>query len=175
MEEHSLIASSIRKATIADVPTVHRLINGLADSGAMLPRALSDLYENLRDYYVVEQGGQVIGCCALHICWEDLAEVRSLAVDSDSQGRGLGRALVQQCLREARELKVGRVFTLTLKPAFFEACGFSRTDVASLPRKIWGECFHCPKFPNCDEVALVHEIGAVGAGPADPVASLLRE
>ena len=169
------MAPRIRKATIADVVTVHRLVNGLAETGVMLPRALSDLYENLRDYYVVEESGRVTGCCSLHICWEDLAEVRSLAVEADSQGRGLGRALVQQCLLEARELRVGMIFTLTLKPAFFETCGFRRVEMATLPRKVWGECFHCPKFPNCDETALVHEIDIAAASPVASMASEMRE
>ncbi|MHB1415563.1 MAG: N-acetyltransferase [Chloroflexota bacterium] len=147
---------AIRRATIKDVAQVQQLINGLAETGALLPRALSELYEDLRDYYVVADEERVVGCCALHICWEDLAEVRSLAVDGAYQGQQLGRRLVQRCLEEAALLGLATVFTLTRKPEFFERCGFWRVDVAELPRKIWGECFRCPKFPNCDEVALIH-------------------
>jgi amino-acid N-acetyltransferase len=150
----------IRKATIQDVVVMHQLINELADQGDMLPRALSDIYECLRDYYVAEVEDRVVGCCALHICWEDLAEVRSLAVIKALQRRGLGRAIVNRCLEEARELGLAKVFTLTLKPEFFERIGFGRVDVGQLPRKVWGECFHCPKFPNCDEVALLHRVDA---------------
>lgn len=159
----------LRKATIGDVPNVHRLINTLADRGDMLPRALSDIYENLRDYYVIENGGRVVACCALHICWEDLAEVRSLAVEEEYRRQGLGRALVTQCIAEARSLGVRTLFALTLRPAFFEYCGFRRVDVAALPRKVWGECFHCPKFPNCDEVALVYDVASASAarGPGE--------
>lgn len=138
---------------------MHRLINELAEQGDMLPRALSEMYENLRDYYVVEAEGQLVACCALHICWDDLAEVRSLAVDEQVRMRGLGRALVDRCLAEAADLGLGQVFTLTLQPQFFERLGFRRVDVGNLPRKIWGECFRCPKFPNCDEVALVRSPG----------------
>ncbi len=158
----------IRKARIQDVVLMHRLINELADQGDMLPRALSDIYENLRDYYVAEMEERMVACCALHICWEDLGEVRSLAVVGTLRRLGLGRALVNRCLAEARELGLARVFTLTLKPEFFERTGFRRVDVSHLPRKVWGECFHCPKFPNCDEVALLHELtpAAHSAGAA---------
>jgi amino-acid N-acetyltransferase len=155
----SIATARLRKATIGDVPHVHRLVNSLADKGDMLPRALSDIYENLRDYNVIEDDGRVIACCALHICWENLAEVRSLAVEAPYQRRGLGRALVAQCLSEARGLGVSTLFALTLRPDFFESCGFRRVEVSALPRKVWGECFHCPKFPNCDEIALVYEVG----------------
>jgi len=151
---------AIRRAVIKDVVLMHRLINHLADQGDMLPRALSELYENLRDYYVVEDEGRLVGCVALHICWEDLAEVRSLAVEEAYQGHGLGQVLVQQCLDEAQQLGLGLVFTLTLRPTFFERCGFRRVDVTNLPRKVWGECFRCPKYPNCDEVALVYGTSA---------------
>lgn len=149
---------TIRKATIPDVTHVHRLVNVLADNGDMLPRALSDIYECLRDYYVVEREGRIVACCALHVCWEDLAEIRSLAVEDDWRGHGIGRALVNRCLDESRELGLATVFALTLRPEFFERCGFQREDMAALPRKVWGECFHCPKFPNCDEVALVYRL-----------------
>ena len=154
---------TLRKANIADVPQLHRLINSLADNGEMLPRALSDIYENLRDYSVAEDHGTVVGCCALHICWADLAEVRSLAVEGEYRGRGLGRSLVSRCVSEAQSLGVATVFALTLRPAFFENCGFRRVEMSALPRKVWGECFHCPKFPNCDEIALVFETGTVAS------------
>ncbi len=165
----------IRKATIKDVVHVQRMINALAEKGEMLPRALSELYENLRDYYVVEHNGRVIACCSLHITWEDLAEIRSLAVDSEHRNRGLGQALVACCLAEARELGLARVFTLTLRPSFFEQCGFRRVDMATLPRKVWGECFHCPKFPNCDEVALVYELDPVSSTTDSATAGTARE
>jgi amino-acid N-acetyltransferase len=160
----SIETALLRKATIGDVTHVHRLVNSLAEKGDMLPRALSDIYENLRDYYVIEDDGRVIACCALHICWENLAEVRSLAVEAAYQRRGLGRALVGQCLSEARALGVSTLFALTLRPDFFERLGFHRVEVSELPRKVWGECFHCPKFPNCDEVALVYEVAATPTG-----------
>ena len=124
----------------------------------MLPRALSQIYENIRDYFVIRQGERVIACAALHVTWEDLAEVKSVAVAEDSQKQGVGAQLVEACLKEAKELGIPTVFCLTYQPAFFESCGFSQVDKMELPRKVWGECYLCPKFPNCDEVALIYNL-----------------
>ncbi len=149
---------STRKARIADVPTMHRLINQHAEAGAMLARPLSELYEHLRDYWVVEDEGAVIACCALHVNWSDLAEIRSLAVGNAHQRRGLGRILVTACMNEAREMGLGRVYALTREPVFFDRLEFVRIGMSELPRKVWGECFRCPKFPECDEVAVVYDL-----------------
>ena len=149
---------SIEKARIRDAATIHQLINYFADKGEMLPRALSQIYENIRDYFVIRQGERVIACAALHVTWEDLAEVKSVAVAEDSQKQGVGAQLVEACLGEAKELGIPTVFCLTYQPAFFESCGFSQVDKMELPRKVWGECYLCPKFPNCDEVALIYNL-----------------
>ena len=146
------------KARVSDVPQMHKLINYFADKGEMLARSLSEIYENIRDYFVVRQGERVIACVALHISWSDLAEIKSLAVADDSQRKGIGDQLVEACLREAKELGIPTIFCLTYKPAFFEECGFSQVDKAELPRKVWGECYRCPKFPDCDEVALIYHL-----------------
>jgi amino-acid N-acetyltransferase len=146
------------KAKISDVPQMHRLINHFADRGEMLPRPLSELYENIRDCFLVRHGGQVIGCVLLHVFWSDLAEIRSLAVVEDSQEQGIGAELVRACLKEAEELGITTVFCLTYKPAFFEKFSFSQIDKMELPRKVWTDCYRCPKFPNCDEVALIHHL-----------------
>jgi amino-acid N-acetyltransferase len=151
-------AFCIEKARISDAPRMHQLINYFADKGEMLHRPLSEIYENIRDYFVVRQDEKVVACVALHVAWEDLAEVKSMAVQEEWQERGLGMALALACLQEAKELGIPTVFCLTYKPAFFEKMGFQRTDVMQLPRKVWGECFRCPKFPNCDEVAMVHQV-----------------
>lgn len=148
----------LRKARIGDVPTMHRLVNEHAEAGLMLPRPLSELYENLRDFWVVDAGGRVAACCALHINWSDLAEVRSLAVDQAHQRQGLGRVLVNACLAEAREMGIVRAYALTREPDFFQRLGFSMIGMSELPRKVWGECIRCPKFPECDEVALVMDL-----------------
>jgi len=149
---------SVEKARIRDAATIHQLINYFADKGEMLPRALSQIYENIRDYFVIRQGERVIACAALHVTWEDLAEVKSVAVAEDSQKQGVGAQLVEACLGEAKELGIPTVFCLTYQPAFFESCGFSQVDKMELPRKVWGECYLCPKFPNCDEVALIYNL-----------------
>ena len=147
---------TVRKARIKDVPAIQQLVNSFADEGAMLHRPLSEIYENLRDFLVVEVDGQVVGCCALHINWEDLVEIKALAVAVEWQRKGFGTMLVKECLREARELGLPTVFALTLKPEFFSKLGFVQEDIARLPRKVWGECYRCVKFPNCDEVAMVY-------------------
>ncbi len=144
------------KATISDVKHLHKLINYYADKGEMLPRSLSEIYENIRDYYVIRKGDKAIACAALHVAWEDLAEIKSSAVDEKSQKQGIGAQLVESCLQEAKELGIQTVFCLSYKPEFFEKCGFTRIDKNQLPQKVWGECFRCSKFPNCDEVALVY-------------------
>jgi amino-acid N-acetyltransferase len=145
----------IRKARMADVKAIQKLVAEYARKGDMLPRSLSDIYENLRDYFVCEDGGAVIGSAAIHIMWEDLAEVRSLAVQEGSMRRGVGTQLVEACISEAIVLGIARVFALTYKPEFFERLGFHRVDKAELPQKIWTDCLKCAKFPDCDEIALV--------------------
>jgi len=147
----------VEKAKIGDAQQMHVLINNFANKGEMLPRALSDIYENLRDYYVIRENGKILACIALHISWADLAEIRSLAVNKETQYHGCGSMLVKACLQEAEQLGILTVFCLTYKPDFFKKCGFKDIDKMELPRKVWSECFHCPKFPDCDEVALVYK------------------
>ena len=148
----------LEKAKITDISQMHQLINYFADKGEMLARALSELYENVRDYFVVRQGERVIACVALHVNWSDLAEIKSLAVADDSQRQGIGDQLVEACLKEAEELGIPTIFCLTYKPAFFERFGFSQVDKLELPHKVWSECYRCPKFPNCDEIALIYHL-----------------
>lgn len=131
----------------------------------MLARALSEIYENLRDFTVCEDDGVIIGCGALHIIWCDLAELKSLAVAPERTGTGIGKTIVEVCLDEARALGIPRVFALTYKPEFFEKCGFRRVSKDTLPQKIWSECVRCPKFPDCDEVAVMYGSGPSPAGP----------
>ncbi len=148
----------VEKARIIDAPQMHELINYFADKGEMLARPLSEIYENIRDYFVVRQGERVIACAALHVMWSDLAEIKSVAVAEDSQEQRIGSQLVEACLKEARALGIPTVFCLTYKPAFFERFGFSQLDKMELPQKVWTECYRCPKFPNCDEVALTYQL-----------------
>jgi len=150
--------NQVEKARINDATQIHELVNHFADKGEMLARPLSEIYENIRDYFVIRQGERVIACAALHISWADLAEIKALAVTEDSQKRGLGDRLIAACLEEAKKLGIASVFCLTYKPAFFEKAGFSKIDKTELPHKVWGECYRCPKFPNCDELALVYHL-----------------
>jgi amino-acid N-acetyltransferase len=145
----------VEKARIGDAPQMHKLINFFADRGEMLARPLSEIYENIRDFFVIREGERVIACAALHISWSDLAEVKSVAVAEDCQRQGIGDQLIKACLKEARGLGLPTVFCLTYKPGFFEKMGFTQIDKMKLPQKVWNECYRCPKFPNCDEIALI--------------------
>lgn len=149
---------SVVKARIGDVPQIHKMVNSFAVGGIMLARPLSEIYENIRDYFVIREGEKVIACVALHISWSDLAEVKALAVTSNNQKSGLGSQLIDACKKEARELDIPIIFCLTYKPEFFEKQGFARVDKMRLPGKIWTECFHCPKYPDCDETAMVYAV-----------------
>ncbi len=148
----------VEKGKIQDVPQIHRLINYFADKDEMLPRPLSELYENIRDYFVIRKGEQLIACAALHVCWSDLAEIKSVAVSEDSQRQGIGAGLIEACLKEAKGLGIPTIFCLTYQPAFFEKLNFSQIDKMEMPRKVWTECYRCPKFPDCGEVALIYQL-----------------
>ena len=150
------MAHRVEKARISDATEIHRLVNYFAGKGEMLPRPLSEIYENIRDYFVIRQGKQVIACAALHVNWADLAEIKSLAVTEEHQKYGVGDQLVAACLKEADGLGILTVFCLTYCPEFFSKSGFTPVDKSELPHKVWGECYRCPKFPNCDESALVY-------------------
>ncbi|WP_319586254.1 N-acetyltransferase [uncultured Desulfobulbus sp.] len=148
----------IRKANVKDVPEMQALINQYADKGELLPRSLNQLYENLREFILMEEDGRIIGTCALHICWGDLAEIKALVVDESYQRKGYGRSLVQVCMNEALELGISKVFALTYKPEFFKKIGYSDIDKSELPQKVWTECIHCVKFPNCGESAVIRDL-----------------
>jgi amino-acid N-acetyltransferase len=194
---------SIRKAVIGDIKPIHEILNSYADQGLLLPRSLSELYDHLRDYFVLEEDDQsrtlpaqrrdragqapshrnlergthgqdashpvarqeqagswnrIYGVCGLGICWEELAEIRSLAVSVDEQGKGFGSRLVMACLEEARSLGLSKVFALTYVPGFFVRFGFKEVEKLVLPHKIWADCLKCHKFPNCDETAVMLDL-----------------
>ena len=145
----------IRKATVNDIPEIRDIIIHYAKKELMLPRSLSELYECTRSFYVAEIDGQIVGCCALQVSWEDLAEVISLAVRPEYAKQKIGSKRVQTCLGDAKELGVKKIFTLTYAIPFFEKMGFHVVDKQALPHKIWGACLKCSKFPDCDETALM--------------------
>lgn len=148
----------LRKAQINDVKEIQKLLMVYASKGDMLSRSLSELYESLRDFYVYEENGTILGATALHIVWEDLAEVRSVAVSEEAGRRGIGRQMVQACIDEARLLGLKRIFCLTYKPEFFGKMGFRLVDKSELPHKVWGDCIKCVKFPDCDENAMILDL-----------------
>ena len=153
---HKLYANKmIKKAKIEDIKAIQKLINSFASKDLMLSRSLNELYENLRDYWIAKERGRVIGCAALHISWDDLAEIKSVAVAKNKQGKGIGGKLISVCLTEAKELGAKRIFVLTYKPEYFKKFGFKRVKNSQLPHKIWAECINCCKFPNCKEIALL--------------------
>ncbi len=157
---------SVERARLEDVEAMKSILDDFARAGDLLPRSRLDLYENIRDFVVARAEGRIVGLSALHICWIDLAEVRSLAVRREHQRHGVGRTLVERCLEEARDLGLRKVFALTYRPGFFSALGFREVDKAELPHKVWQDCVHCSKFPECDEVAVMQEMSA---SPADEV------
>ena len=146
----------IRKATLKDIKLVHKLISEQAKAGNLISRAISELFSQVRDFVVRTENGSetIIGCGALHIVWEDLAEIRSLAVETEHQRKGIGSELVQALLEESRGMEINRVFVLTDRTKLFERLGFSQIDKNMLPHKIWADCIRCNKFPECDEVAM---------------------
>jgi amino-acid N-acetyltransferase len=151
-------AIKIRKARMSDVEPIHELVTEFSRRGIMLPRSRSDLYESLRDFVVADKGGRIVGCGALTIEWDNLAEIKSVAVAKVFQRHGVGRRLVKACLAEAKRLGIGKVFALTMAPVFFEQLGFGPVERDSLPHKVWSDCVNCPKFPDCDEVAVAMEL-----------------
>jgi amino-acid N-acetyltransferase len=171
LEEEVNATSMLRPATVYDVPRIQEIINSHAELGKMLFKSLAQLFEDLRDFAVVEQDGQVVGCCAVTIIWADLAEVRSLAVDGRFIGRGIGRQLVEWCVEEARRLHIRKLMSLTYEQRFFEKLGFDVVPKESLPLKVWSDCVRCPKREGCDEIAMVrvlHDVPIVELPAAPP-------
>lgn len=148
----------IRKARLSDVKTIKELIDFYANKKVILERSFVELYENIRDFFVYEEDGEIRGCCSLHVCWEGLAEVRSLVVKESEFEKGIGKSLVKNAIEEAKSLKIKQIFALTRIPDFFKKIGFKDIDKKELPYKVWSDCIDCPQFPNCDEVALVYQI-----------------
>ena len=155
-----LMADQIRKAKVDEIREIQKMLTGHAQRGDMLPRSLSELYDNLRDIFVYldDDKPEIIGTCSMHICWEDLAEIRSLAVREPYQGQGIGKKLVEACIAEAITLGLHRIFVLTYQVEFFQKIGFQVVDKGTLPHKIWADCLKCIKFPECDETAMIIEI-----------------
>ena len=147
----------IRKAELKDIKEIHWLLKLFRKKGELLPRPLSELYDHLRDFSVFtdDKEDKVLGCCALQFCWEDLAEIRSLAVHPDYQRKKIGSYLIKKVISEAELFNIKRLFTLTYRPEFFKKYGFVQIDRSKLPLKVWADCLLCVKFPDCDEIAMM--------------------
>jgi len=160
----------LRRATLTDVPGIARIMAGYVAQGVLLPRPVSELYQCIREFHVVEENGEIVACGALRVLWDDLGEVRSLAVRPDHHGRGLGARLVEAVVEDARTLKLPRVIALTRELAFFERCGFTALSRDRLPRKVWSDCVRCPKRHACDEIAVVLDLVPGASAAAEPAA-----
>ncbi len=158
MKENTMPKLIVRKAVMGDAKAIHALVNKFAKKDDMLPRSLNDIYENIRDFYICTDDDVLIAACALHILWEDLAEVRSIAVTRQYQSHGVGKRLLKQCIKEAKQLGIQKLFALTYHPGYFNKLGFIEIDKNDLPHKIWGDCLKCPKFPDCSEVAVIKDL-----------------
>ncbi|MHC4842928.1 MAG: N-acetyltransferase [Planctomycetota bacterium] len=148
----------IRKARISDAKVIHSLITSYAEREIMLFRSLADIYENIQTFIVAEVDGNVIGCCALDVIWEDLAEIKSLAVDQNHIKSGIGKKLVAVAAENALEIGLPRIFALTLNPAFFKGFGFTKVEKQKLPMKVWKDCAKCSKQKRCDEIAVLKKL-----------------
>lgn len=146
----------IRPAKVTDVKEIHKLVESYANKNEMLHRSLNSIYENIQEYVVIEnEEGKIIACGALHVSWEDLAEIKALAVSEKYKGQGFGRKIVKKLESNADDLGVSKVFALSFKPDFFIKLGYKVIPKESLPHKIWNECINCHLFPDCGEVPLL--------------------
>jgi amino-acid N-acetyltransferase len=161
----------ISKACLGDVPAIATLVDRYARHGAVLPRPPENIYETVREWVVARSDGQMVGCGSLVVLWADLAEIRSLIVSPELQGKGIGRQIVDALLAEASALEIPRVFALTRKPGFFAKLGFETLPRESLPRKIWKDCMHCTKFTGCDEVAFMKVLHSAATSESERAAA----
>ncbi|MDG1989706.1 MAG: N-acetyltransferase [Dehalococcoidia bacterium] len=150
--------TQVTRATLNEGEQIFELINIWAGRGQLLPRTLGEVYENIRDFYVVREENKVVGCAALHITWNDLAELKSIAVLDEKHSNGYGKMLVKECVEEGKILNLSKIFALTYQPQFFEKLGWKQADVMTLPQKVWNECYRCPKFPACEEIAVTLDL-----------------
>ena len=154
----------IRRAHVFDVEDMLALINSCATSNLMLPRGPKYIYENIRDFVVIEAQRemgepQIVACGSLHVLWKDAAEIRSLATHPEFRGRGLGSNIVRYLVEDAKQIGIEQIIALTLIEEFFKTLGFKPKRKEELPSKIWDECSRCPKYFQCDEIGLILECG----------------
>jgi amino-acid N-acetyltransferase len=150
--------NKIQNAHLNDAKKIQELINTCAKQDLLLARSLNEIYENIRDFYIYKDNNNITACGALHIVWEDLAELRSLIVEESARNSGIGKLIVEHIINEAKKLGITKIFTLTYQDKFFKKIGFEYIDKEMLPHKIWSDCIKCVKFPNCDEIAMMYTI-----------------
>lgn len=148
----------IKQARISDVKQIARIINDHADKGLMLHIPLTQIYDQLRDFVVATDNDQIVGCGAVHIAWEGLGEIRSVAVAEECRNKGVGTHIVNALINMAREIEISKLLVLTYQQDFFKRFGFQLVEKETLPHKIWRACLNCPRFPNCDEIAMVLDL-----------------
>ena len=148
----------LRRANVKDAQAIFKILQEYAIKGILLPRSLNSIYENIRDFFVYEENGKIVGIGSLHVYWEDLAEIKSLAVLEEYQHKGIGKQIVQKCIEDAKNLGLKKVFALTYVPEFFKKLGFKEADKSEFPQKVWTECIHCVKFNDCKEVPVLLEL-----------------
>lgn len=145
----------IRKAQMKDTEEICALIHQYADEGRLLPRTVESIYEHIQSFIVATDKKRIIGTASLHILERNLAEIRSLAVDKQYSGKGIGRRLVERIVAETEALGIETLLTLTYEVQFFEKCHFQVIDKINLPMsKVWKDCITCPKLNQCDEIAM---------------------
>ena len=147
-----------RRAKFSDVESIHQIVNYYAEQGLMLARSRNSIYESLRDFILAEDNGTVIGVGGLHLVWDELAEIRAMAIAPEYAGKGIGMSIVERLAEDARELGVKTLFTLTYQPGFFAKANFHEVPKERLSQKVWKDCINCSKFPNCDEIAMIRPL-----------------
>jgi amino-acid N-acetyltransferase len=147
-----------RRATFRDVESIHKIVNYHAEQGLMLARSRNAIYETLRDFILAEDNGTVVGVGALHLVWDELAEIRAMAISEDYIGKGVGMSIVSRLTEDAKELGVKTLFALTYQPGFFVKAGFHEVPKEQLSQKVWKDCINCSKFPNCNEIAMIRPL-----------------
>ena len=147
---------SYSKATLVDIPNMQKLVAPEVESGVILVRTEDEIATNIRSYMLAKKNEELLGFNALHIHTSELAEIRSLVVKEGNRGERIGENLVQRALKEAKQLGLKRVLSLTYKQSFFERLDFIEISKESLPEhKIWADCIKCKHFPVCNEVSLI--------------------
>ena len=163
-----------REAVLPDAEHIHRLISAYSGDGTLLPRNFAEICENVRDFVVLEHRKRIVGCGALHLYGQHLAEIRSITVQPEHQGSGGGKKLVKALMQQAEKHRVTCICLFTRTPEFFAHLGFLLAKREDLPDKIHKDCWVCPRLHCCDEVAMVRGELPTFAILPEPVGQLVK-